>query len=200
MKAIKRKLRRNRAGFTLAETLICVLILLMVTGIVGAAIPTASNVYMKTVDAANAQVLLSTTKNVLRDKLGTSTQIKMTEGSNDVEFKNGNLGWAKLVIGAEPGKTNGENGVWLVYGKLNNGAVDYTSSTAQRAVSSEATTEHLSIRFGGDDGGITYVKSTGVVTVTKLQVVKLKADGTVDTVLAEDTFNVSTFAKEKASS
>ena len=60
MKKIRNKLH-NRKGFSLAETLMAVLILLMVSAVVAAGIPMAREAYEKAVDAANAQTLLSTT-------------------------------------------------------------------------------------------------------------------------------------------
>ena len=98
MKAIRKKLKTNSRGFSLAETLICVLILLMVSVIVGAAIPTASNVFVKTVDAANAQVVLSTAMTALRDELGTATQVKK-EADGSLVYKSSTFGWSKLEFG-----------------------------------------------------------------------------------------------------
>ena len=63
---------KNSAGFTLAETLITVLILLMVSSVVAGGVPAAANAYRKAVDAANAHVLLSTTVNALRSELSTA--------------------------------------------------------------------------------------------------------------------------------
>ncbi len=104
MNAIRRKLTKGKAGFSLAETLIAILILLMVSAIVAGAIPTASNVYTRTVDVANAQVLMSTTLTLLRDELSTATDI-----SNDgtvITYRNSANGYCQLDIkesGAEPG-------------------------------------------------------------------------------------------------
>ena len=55
----KRKLRSNK-GFTLAETLLAVLILLLVSTIVATGIPAARNAYEKVVEASNAQAVLAT--------------------------------------------------------------------------------------------------------------------------------------------
>ena len=71
MKNTTRKLKKS-AGFTLAETLITVLILLMVSSVVAGGVPAAANAYRKAVDAANAHVLLSTTVNALRGELSTA--------------------------------------------------------------------------------------------------------------------------------
>ena len=71
MKNTTQKLKKS-AGFTLAETLITVLILLMVSSVVAGGVPAAANAYRKAVDAANAHVLLSTTVNALRSELSTA--------------------------------------------------------------------------------------------------------------------------------
>ncbi len=72
MRSILKKLKKGKAGFSLAETLIAILILLMVSAIVAGAMPAAASAYQKTVDAANAQILLSTAMTVLRDELALS--------------------------------------------------------------------------------------------------------------------------------
>ena len=67
--------KRNRGGFTLAETLIAVLILTMVAGIVAGGIPAARNALDKAVDASHSQLLLSTTMTSLRNELATASSI-----------------------------------------------------------------------------------------------------------------------------
>ena len=66
---------KSRSGFTLAETLLAILILLLVSSIVAQGIPVARNVYNRVVLGANAQVLLSTTVTALRDELGTAWDV-----------------------------------------------------------------------------------------------------------------------------
>lgn len=78
MKSGMKKLKTN-AGFTLAETLITVLILMMVTSVVAGGIPSAVTAYSKAVDAANAQVLISTTVNALRSELTTAKDVHLSE-------------------------------------------------------------------------------------------------------------------------
>lgn len=70
-------MKRNRkprrlAGFTLAETLLAVLILLLVSVIVATGVPVAKNAYEKVVLGANAQMLLSTAASALRNEVGTA--------------------------------------------------------------------------------------------------------------------------------
>ena len=69
----------SQDAFTLAETLITVLILLMVSAVVAGGIPAAANAYRKAVDAANAHVLLSTTVNALRSELKGTTIIMIAQ-------------------------------------------------------------------------------------------------------------------------
>ena len=76
MKTALRKLN-NRSGFTLAELLVTILILLMVSAVVAEGLPAAVNAYRKAVDASNAQILLSTTVNALRGELSTAWDIKV---------------------------------------------------------------------------------------------------------------------------
>lgn len=66
---------RGHGGFTLAESLIAILILLMVTAVVVTGIPAAQRAYVRLTDSANAQMLLSTTMTRLRDELGTATEV-----------------------------------------------------------------------------------------------------------------------------
>lgn len=80
-----RMCKNNRGGFTLAETLIAVLILLMVTGIVAAGIPAASNALNRAVDASHAQLLLSTTMTSLRNELGSARSIDIDAVSEEDE-------------------------------------------------------------------------------------------------------------------
>ena len=80
----KKKLK-NRGGFTLAETLLAVTILLLVSAIVATGMPAAKNAYEKVVLASNAEVLLSTAASALRDELGTAWNVQ-TKGTGITYF------------------------------------------------------------------------------------------------------------------
>ncbi len=71
----KRTPQRRKAGFTIVEMLMTTLILLMVTAIVAAGVPVAINAYQKVLDAANAQLLLSTTISRLQEELSTAVEV-----------------------------------------------------------------------------------------------------------------------------
>ena len=75
-KKISRKLHSDK-GFSLAELLVAILILLMVSSIVATGIPVAREAYQKVVLASNADVLLSTTVSTLRNELGTAQDVKV---------------------------------------------------------------------------------------------------------------------------
>lgn len=84
---------KRRAGFTLAETLLAVLILLLVSGIVATGVPVAKNVYDKVVLAANAQVMLTTAVTSLRDELGTAWKLHVVnEDPFYITYYKANLG------------------------------------------------------------------------------------------------------------
>ena len=109
-KCIREKIHRTY-GFSLAETLLAVLILLMVSSIVAAGIPSARNAYEKVVLTANADVLLSTTMTTLRNELGTATDIdiKTTEaGDDEITYFNSTRGSAsRITLGPDPDSTPG---------------------------------------------------------------------------------------------
>ena len=66
---------KNRRGFTLTETMVTLIIVLLVFGIVVTGIPIAVNALHKIVDTANAQLLMSTTMIKLRDELGKAESV-----------------------------------------------------------------------------------------------------------------------------
>ena len=98
---IKEKLRSSK-GFSLAETLLAVLILLLVSVIVANGVPAARNAYEKVIVASNAQALLSTTANALRDELGTAWDVKQ-ESETSVSYYSTNTG-SRSVISLNEGE------------------------------------------------------------------------------------------------
>ena len=168
MRVIKKKLK-SRIGFSLAETLIAILILLMVSAIVGAAIPAASRVYVDTVDAANAQLLLSTATNALRDKLSTATSPEAKDGTiitfktrTTVNGKNADA-WCMIKMDMDGGTLK------IYYGSQDAAHQAETSKygiTSYDLVSKEAKTENLSVIY------TSVACNNGVVTFTGLRVTK----------------------------
>jgi len=99
---IKKRLK-DRSGFTLAETLLAVLILLLVSGIVANGIPVARNVYNNVIVGANAQVLLSTAVTALRNELGTARDVEVN-GDAVTYFNTSLQAYSRISLGAGPEK------------------------------------------------------------------------------------------------
>ena len=83
---MKKKLK-NRKGFSLAEVLVAVLIMAMVTAVVAAGMPSAINAYHSIVDHANAQLLLTTTTNALRNELDLAKEITVGADGKTIDFR-----------------------------------------------------------------------------------------------------------------
>ncbi len=164
MRRLLNKKRRNRAGFSLAETLIAILILLMVSSIVAGAIPTAATVYTKTVDAANAQILLSTVVTVLRDELSTATDISIPSGGAEIVYVNGNDGHRKLVLHATGSSTES---IMLYIGSIDLTTGSITYNSARPLVSDAAASKGMIVSCSS-----AAIDANGVITFTSLTVVK----------------------------
>lgn len=85
-----RKKLNSRAGFTLAETLLAVLILLLVSTIVATGMPVARTAYEKVVLTSNAETLLTTAVSALRNELGTAWKVEST--ANGVTYFSASTG------------------------------------------------------------------------------------------------------------
>ena len=177
MRVIRKKLTK-RKGFSLAETLIAILILLMVSSIVAAAVPTASKVYMKTVDAANAQVLLSTVMTELRNELSDATIESPKDGAEGttttITYINGNGGYRELSL-VSTGNIE-QRGILLTIRKLDPATGQITASTDKRLlVNSTAATGDMVVSYTGASF------ANGVLTFTGLSVTKMtkNSEGTV---------------------
>lgn len=184
MRMNRNRRKRRKSGFTLSETLIAILILLMVSAIVAGAIPTASNVYIKTVDAANAQLLLSTTITKLRDELSTAKRV-VSYSASTIEFYNEH-GARKIVVVAKassyPEGINGP-GVW-VYPENTDTTSDATYGSPYRLVSQQAATSdmYVSLEFTGVSDGVITIGSDQEGSTGRIQV---KKENTGNSVLAE---------------
>ena len=138
------KLNRE-SGFTLAETLMAVLILLMVSAVVATGIPAASNAYYKAVDAANAHVLLSTTVTALRDELGMAKEVEV-DGTTVTYYSADNRSMSELSL-SDTGIDVTEYVNYVV------GATE--SGVRRKLVSEKAITANLKISYTGVEDSFT---------------------------------------------
>ncbi|MBR0409672.1 MAG: type II secretion system protein [Eubacterium sp.] len=166
----KGKLHNNRA-FTLAETLVAILILLMVSSILASGIPVAKKAYDKVVVASNAEVLLSTTISALRNELGTARNVNTSETT--ITFFNETLNTRSRIYLADGSEKEPDNKpipqgtiIYQRYYKTNISSDDDGTGDKIRLVSAEASNKNLIVTYGS----VAY--SGGIITFTDLKVLR----------------------------
>ena len=156
----EKKKKRADAGFTLAETLLAVLILLMVSVIVANGVPVAKNAYERVVIASNAEILLSTTMSTLRNELGLADDVKVKDGV--ITYYNQTLGvTSKICRNSDLGTEkiiNHPDGA-IMYQRYAKTDLSYGGGDIVRLVSKEASTHDLYVTYDSvvfNDGIITF--------------------------------------------
>ena len=169
MKTVLKKLNRE-AGFTLSEMLIAVVILVLITSSV---LPAAVTAYKNAVDAANAQVLLSTTVSALRNELSMAWDVK-TPDDTTITYKSSNTG-SRSIISIEDNKIMlqeyalDENQHW--YKENDKNDAPKTNEKTKRPLVSAAmrqTTRSADEQMKVTYSGVSY--SQGYVTISGLTV------------------------------
>ena len=157
---ISRRLR-DRRGFSLGELMLTLAILLLVTGMLANIIPVAKDVMDRTVDAANARTLLSTTVTVLRDELSIAQRV---EEKNDTEvyYISGKTGAKNKIFPGAAGESI------QIQEYLDRDGLSLASDATRPLVSDAAATGELRTTYTG----IAYNEANGVYEITGLQVVK----------------------------
>ena len=173
----KKKIK-SRAGFSLAEMMLAVLILLLVSIIVATGVPAARNAYYKVVLGSNAQILLSTATNALRGELGTARDILIdddatkTEGGYVTYFSAETGGRSKIYKGTdEKGRSTillQEYAGAAVFGVSGN-----QENSGHALVSEAASTDEMYITYDT----VSYDKDEGTVTFSKFKVLSTGSDG-----------------------
>ena len=170
LKNALKKLKKG-SGFTLAETLMTVLILLMVSGVVAGGIPAAVTAYGKAVDAANAQVLLSTTVNALRAELCTAKDVHKTDSEELIYISPFTGSKTKLYLGTlETDDENAEETI-LVQDFLKfdeSGPQKEDNNKPRRLVTKKAATKNLEVTFESFD----WEKKDEVLVFNNIKVTK----------------------------
>ena len=160
----KRQPNRDRRGFTLAETLLALLILLLATAVTATGLPVAIRAYHDVVDAANAEVLLSTTMTALRDELGSAEGFALNADDSLDWYKSAGLQGRSVDLKSYDG--SGDDGYMGI--KIENAGL------SRELVSNAAATRRLHAEFSK----ITYDKINQVFVVSGLQV-KKNSNGSV---------------------
>lgn len=160
---------RNNKGFTLTETLLTVILVVLMSGAVAAGVSTVSRVIHKIQNKANAEVLLSTTLTLLSDDLQNTESVESTDGT--VQYlkirENGSSAW--ISIDNSTSDLDSENaGIRKNYYTMtmdsNSGIPVYQEGLSTPYVTEQAKTDALFTTIGS----ITY--SNHVLTVHDLEV------------------------------
>ena len=133
--------RRGRRGFTIAETLVAVLILLMVSSVVAAGIPAAKSAFEKVVVGANAEILLSTTVASLRDQLAAADRVMVEEDGKTLNYYSNDSGIHARIFPDE------EAGAIMIQEYIGYGGGAEGSGAVRKLVTGAAATESLVIRY-----------------------------------------------------
>lgn len=153
---MRRKLHSDKA-FTMAETLLAVLILLLASTIVATGVPVAKNAYEKVVLASNAEVLLSTAISTLRNELGTAMDVKVSD--TEIAYYSSQRG-ATSKIDLDAVQAGSSERTIVLYRYFGNLVQD--SGAERIAMSSSATakrdlyTTYQSVAYDEDNGIITF--------------------------------------------
>lgn len=163
-------LKQNRGGFSLAETMMALLIVLMVSSIVVTGLPAATNALHNAVDASHAQVLLSTTMTSLRDELSMAKNIVWDNSLKKITYIDSN--GVKSELDPNGGDVDGEHkdGIFLRKVASPNGAGTSDTSFDRLLVSDKAATAGLYPTFSSVS------IEDGIVKINNLRVCR-KVDG-----------------------
>lgn len=165
MKDWKGKLK-TASGFSLAETLMAIIILLLVSAIVATGIPVAKNAYEKVVLAANAEVLLSTAELSLRNELGTASDITISETT--ITYYSARRSTYSVLARnpEEDGVAGAPAGSIILTRYYNPEGLGSTAPEALIQSSSSRSVKDLYVTYTG----VTYNKTTGIVQFSGLSV------------------------------
>lgn len=145
--------KKSISGFSLAETLMAVLILLMVSAVVAGGIPAAASAMKKIIDGSNAQSLLSITMTRLRDELSMASPdgIEISTDKKTIAYVSGLGRKSKIYI-----QNDGIH--------INEDVNEPTSKYDHLLVSEAAANKNLrtSGNFGYDGNGLIIVSGLSV--------------------------------------
>ena len=191
---------RARGGFTLAETLLAVLIMLLVSVIVATGMPAVTNAYNKVVLGANAKVMLSTAITALHDEIGTAWQVENVTGdTTKITYFNASTG-AKSELSLDAAD---HNAIQIKdYVSLSSDLIHddtkYKPGEAYHLLADTSSGMYVTYT------SIAYDDSTGIVTIGGLKVCKKSDDSKIVEYVGENgavkNFTIRVISKKAADS
>ncbi len=188
MKRLIQKLK-SRAGLTLAETLLTVVILLLASGIVATGMPAAVSAYRNAIDAANAQVLLSAAVNALRGELSTARDVKVSVDMKTIIYTDAETGSRmKICLGKDPQDTSDTDTILVQeYEELVNSGNGFLTTDEKNAMAALKPKAYALLskearkttRDGKSKMTVLYTKAERNNDVLTISGLKVERDGTV---------------------
>jgi prepilin-type N-terminal cleavage/methylation domain-containing protein len=171
MKTRLRKRIKSDRGFTMAELMLTMLILVMVAGVLTAGVSVASKAYRKVVESANAQLLYSTTLTALRTELGSAKAEITCSSDKTVTYFSTETGYTAIVCGSEgvvfkPYLQNNGNGTF------SEPKDDAEKALYSRPLVSTAAADGLVVQYDS----ITYDGTKKLFTIQGLRVIRAGED------------------------
>ncbi len=197
---VKNRLK-SRGGFTLAETLLAVLIMLLVSVVVATGMPAATNAYNKVVLGANAKVMLSTAITALHDEIGTAWRVEKIPGdTTKIAYFNASTG-AKSELSLDAADHSAiqiKDYVSLGSSDLIHDDTKYKPGKAYHLLADTSSGMYVTYT------SIAYDDSTGIVTIAGLKVCKKSDDSKLVEYVGENgavkDFTIRVISKKAADS
>lgn len=178
----------RRAGFTIAESLVAIIILLLVSAVVAAGIPAAARAYENVVITSNSEVLLSTAMSALRNELSTSRDIEIMDGGSSVQYYNIAFG-SMSKLSKDPDNGNILYARYYADEELIGAYVPEGEGGAVSLVSDEASGKDLLVTYDG----VSFKENDNVICFSNLKVIKKSTGET--TVATVPVYSIRVVAK-----
>ena len=158
MKKLRSKLN-DKAGFSLGEVLVSLLIMTLVSVLLVNGMDTIMHTYRRSVNAANAQTLLSTAITELRSELSFAADVECEDGEISYRNSDGRFCSISNGIASSAGLT--------ADAEMYPGLCITVGSSSRELVSSEASTE-LVCRIDMDD--VSCSKTASTITIGSMKI------------------------------
>ncbi len=165
----------DHRGFSIAELLVAILILSLVSTVVAGGIPVARDAYEKITLSANAQTMLSTAISALRNELCTASDVSVEDQTTLRYYSSSIQNYSKITMASDSSNQDytGQSVVIQQY-------ADSSSPASSFLVSASAGDNELYVRYDS----VLYDEATGIISFVNLRVVdedgnvraKLKAE------------------------